>query len=909
MTKQELASKIWATANELRKNIKASEYKDYILGFMFYKFLSDKELDFLEENEGSIDEDLKNADDSMINYYKDNIGYFIGHDDLFQIWKTNKKLGAKDVSGAISRFNDSINEKNERFFKDIFSVLSSGLTKLGENADSRDAAVRSIVDLIDQIPCKSKDYDVLGYIYEYLIKKFSSEAKKDGAFYTPHGLTSLMAKIAAERVKGRERISVYDPTAGTAGLLLNIGKEIGRYINPDNISYYGQELITETCNLAKMNLFMQGLSIHNIKVRNGDTLKDDWPYFDESTAYEAIPVDVVVSNPPYSQGWDPNTYRLDPRFKYGLAPTGKADYAFLLHCLYHVKDKTGIMAIVLPTGVLFRGGTEYDIRKNLVDNHNIEAIIGFPTNMFFSTPIPVIVMVLSKGRRESDILFIDASEAFGKEGTQNILREMDIQRIADVINRRESIPDYSRLVSLEEIKNNDYNLNIPRYISAKAAPVPVDPYSVMTGKVSSDALKPYDAYWTMFPEIKSVLFQPVGSYFSFKTTQFKEIVFADPDVRKFIAEVRKVSDSFREYLVSQLIETEPTPDIYYCISDELFRRYGGIKLIDSYSVFQAFSDEWKTIEGDIIRIAEEGKKICREIEPNMVLAKNGDKKYELVQKGIKGKILPVEMIQKTFFKSEIEELDALNSLVSELESDISSLWEEIEEETRAKLSKTDDDTNSTMDPKKIDSAVKAIFDEITVPEEKILNDYLDIRGKADKLKFIKDHPDILWDKMKPGKDMTYGAATVKAYIGAAKLESDIDTDSDNGRILAIKRKTAEKAAAGKAAKDAAKELEEKAVDRMSKLTDAEIDELLAGKWIVPVIISIEGELNTELTKLVNGMGSLWKQYGTPLPDVQKDIIETEKSLSEMLVDLTGNAEQMEAISLFRKELFSDEEGS
>ena len=358
-----------------------------------------------------------------------------------------------------------------------------------------------------------------------------------------------------------------------------------------------------------------------------------------------------------------------------------------------------------------------------------------------------------------------------------------------------------------------------------------------------------------------------------------------------------------------MIETEPTPDIYYCISDELFRRYGGIELIDSYSVFQAFSDEWKTIEGDIIRIAEEGKKICREIEPNMVLAKNSDKKYELVQKGIKGKILPVEMIQKTFFKSEIEELDALNSLVSELESDISSLWEEIEEETRAKLSKTDDDTNSTMDPKKIDSAVKAIIDEITVPEEKILNDYLDIRGKADKLKFIKDHPDILWDKMKPGKDMTYGAATIKAYIDAAKLESDMDTDSDNGRILAIKRKTAEKAAAGKAAKDAAKELEEKAVDRMSKLTDAEIDELLAEKWIFPVIISIEGELNTELTKLVNGMGSLWKQYGTPLPDVQKDIIETEKSLSEMLVDLTGNAEQMEAISLFRKELFSDEEGS
>jgi type I restriction enzyme M protein len=473
MTKQELASKIWATANELRKNIKASEYKDYILGFMFYKYLSDKELDFLSE-QGVTLEELKTADKSDIKWVRDNIGYFIRHNDLFQVWKNNKKLGAKEVSEAISHFYDSLisdesenssdfNEKKDkdysRFFKDIFSVLSSGLTKLGENAGSRDAAVRSIVDLIDQIPCKSKDYDVLGYIYEYLIKQFSSEAKKDGAFYTPHGITSLMAKIVAERIKDRNRITVYDPTVGTAGLLLNIGKETGRYINPDNIRYYGQELITETCNLAKMNLFMQGIRIQNISVRNGDTLKEDWPYFDDDTAYEAVPVDIVVSNPPYSQGWDPDTYKLDPRFRsYGLAPNSKADYAFLLHCLYHVKNKEGIMAIVLPHGVLFRGGTEYDIRKNLVDKHNIEAIIGFPSNMFFSTGIPVIVMVLSKGRQDSDILFVDASESYGKEATQNILREMDIQRIADVINNRESIPNFSRLVTLEEIAQNDYNL-------------------------------------------------------------------------------------------------------------------------------------------------------------------------------------------------------------------------------------------------------------------------------------------------------------------------------------------------------------------------------------------------------------------------------------------------------------------
>ena len=227
MTKQELAARIWATANELRKNIKASEYKDYILGFMFYKYLSDKELDYLKETGGESEEDLIDIDEETLDMLRDHNGYYIAYNDLFSVWrKKGIHLGAKDVSEAIGRFYDNIGEKYQRFFENIFSVLASGLTKLGENAGSRDSAVRSIIDLIWQIPPKSKEYDVLGYIYEYLIKQFSSEAKKDGAFYTPHGLTSLMAKIAADRLKGRREVRVYDPTLGTGGLLLNIGKEV-----------------------------------------------------------------------------------------------------------------------------------------------------------------------------------------------------------------------------------------------------------------------------------------------------------------------------------------------------------------------------------------------------------------------------------------------------------------------------------------------------------------------------------------------------------------------------------------------------------------------------------------------------------------------------------------------------------
>ena len=232
MTKQDLAARIWATANELRKNIKASEYKDYILGFMFYKYLCDKELDTLHDAGGEL-EDIKDATENTEALFRDKLGYFIRYDDLFCVWKeAGVALGAKEVSEAIERFYLGLDDERRKVFSDIFSALQSGLTKLGADAGSRDKAVRDIVDLVHLIPPTSRDYDVLGYIYEYLIQQFSSEAKKDGAFYTPHELTSLMARIAAERMKDRKELIVYDPTVGTAGLLLNIGHEVANRLRP-----------------------------------------------------------------------------------------------------------------------------------------------------------------------------------------------------------------------------------------------------------------------------------------------------------------------------------------------------------------------------------------------------------------------------------------------------------------------------------------------------------------------------------------------------------------------------------------------------------------------------------------------------------------------------------------------------
>ena len=468
LTKQELASKIWETANRLRSKIKANEYKDYILGFMFYKFLSDTEEQFLNKNDAS-KEDIKDNDPDAIKMIQDELGYFIAYDDLFSSWVDKGiNLVTSDVSDALIRFNSQIKPEYKKVYENIFSTLSGGLSKFGESMGSRDKAVRDMVAMTGEIPATSDEYDVMGYIYEFLIFKFATAAKDDGAFYTPHEVSRLISMIVAKYIgdMNKDSVQVYDPTCGSAGLLLTIGDamiEVG--IDKDNIKYYGQEKITETYNLSRMNLVMKGCKPGQIYTRNGDTLEDDWPYFDDTVKYEPVFVDAVVSNPPYSLRWEPDNKESDPRFKgYGLAPKSKADYAFLLHSLYHLKPD-GVMGIVLPHGVLFRGGTEGAIRKQLIENNQIETIIGLPSNLFYNTPIPTLIMILRKNRVNDDsVLFVDASKEYKSEKKQNVLEESNLKKIFEAVVARKDIDKFAHLASKDEIIKNDYNLNIPRYV-------------------------------------------------------------------------------------------------------------------------------------------------------------------------------------------------------------------------------------------------------------------------------------------------------------------------------------------------------------------------------------------------------------------------------------------------------------
>jgi type I restriction enzyme M protein len=307
MNKQQLASKIWESANKLRSKIEANEYKDYILGFIFYKFLSERELKFARESDFTDDDirGLDEADVDVMNFIQGNIGYFIAYKDLFSTWlEMGRDFDISNVRDALSAFSRLVNSSHKKVFNGIFKTLETGLSKLGENSASQTKAVSSLLQLIKDIPMNGKqDYDVLGFIYEYLISMFAANAgKKAGEFYTPHEVSILMSEIVANHLKNRTEIKIYDPTSGSGSLLINIGHSVARYMQGENqIKYYAQELKENTYNLTRMNLVMRGILPGNIVTRNGDTLEDDWPYFEDSDpagTYEPLYVNAVVANPP-----------------------------------------------------------------------------------------------------------------------------------------------------------------------------------------------------------------------------------------------------------------------------------------------------------------------------------------------------------------------------------------------------------------------------------------------------------------------------------------------------------------------------------------------------------------------------------------------------------------------------------
>ena len=468
----ELNQKLFSAADNLRSKMDASEYKNYLLGLIFYKYLSDKLLEKAVELAGESLDEFSNADKQTVLYRQllededtksdlietlvDTLGYDIAADHLFNVLTMQANQNTFQLNDLNKAFIDLSTKYVQ--FNGLFDDVDLKSKKLGADDQQRNVTITEVLKKLNGIDVLGHNGDVIGDAYEFLISQFASEAgKKAGEFYTPHEVSDMMARIAVIGQEDKKLFSVFDPTMGSGSLMLNIRN----YLNyPKSVKYHGQELNTTTFNLAKMNLILHGVDNEDIRLRNGDTLNKDWP------TDEPYTFDSVVMNPPYSAKWSSDdTFLDDSRFnRYGkLAPKSKADFAFLLHGFYHLKD-SGTMAIVLPHGVLFRGAAEGVIRKKLLEDGSIDTVIGMPANLFFGTSIPTTVIILKKNRTSRDVLFIDASKDFIKGKNQNKLSPENIDRIVETYKKREDVEKFAHVASFEEIQENDFNLNIPRYV-------------------------------------------------------------------------------------------------------------------------------------------------------------------------------------------------------------------------------------------------------------------------------------------------------------------------------------------------------------------------------------------------------------------------------------------------------------
>ncbi|HDX9492594.1 type I restriction-modification system subunit M [Bacillus thuringiensis] len=483
----ELNQRLFSAADNLRSKMDASEYKNYLLGLIFYKYLSDKLLEKVVElaDESCEEYNTQNkqtelykellADDDikkdLIETLIDTLGYDIEPEYLFNVLAHQAKQNTFQLNDLNKGFIQLSTKYDQ--FSGLFDDVDLQSKKLGTDDQQRNVTITEVLKKLDDVDVIGHDGDVIGDAYEFLISQFASEAgKKAGEFYTPHMVSDMMAQIVAIGQEDKKLFSVFDPTMGSGSLMLNVRN----YLNyPDIVKYHGQELNTTTYNLAKMNLILHGVDKGDMRLRNGDTLNKDWP------TNEPYTFDSVLMNPPYSAKWSSDdTFLDDSRFnRYGkLAPKSKADFAFLLHGFYHLKD-SGTMAIVLPHGVLFRGAAEGVIRKKLLEDGSIDAVIGMPANLFFGTSIPTTVIILKKNRTtQGDVLFIDASNEFIKGKNQNKLSKENIDKIVETYKERKVVEKYAHVATFDEIKENDFNLNIPRYVDTFEEEAPVDMVSV-----------------------------------------------------------------------------------------------------------------------------------------------------------------------------------------------------------------------------------------------------------------------------------------------------------------------------------------------------------------------------------------------------------------------------------------------
>jgi len=804
--KSELYSSLWKSCDELRGGMDASQYKDYVLVLLFIKYVSDK----YGGKGNSIIEIPEGAS------FKDMIK-LKGQADIGD--KINK------IIGKLAQFNDLTGVITVADFNDS--------DKLGKGKDMVDRLSNLIAifenPALDFSANRAENDDILGDAYEYLMRHFATESgKSKGQFYTPAEVSRILAKVIGINSSKSQSDTLYDPTCGSGSLLLKAADE-----TEHGITIYGQENDNATRALAVMNMWLHGNPTSDIK--QGNTIAN--PLFTDEKTGSLKTFDYVVANPPFSykswsNGIDPLN-DLYERFRdYGIPPSKNGDYSFLLHILKSLKSK-GKGACILPHGVLFRGNTEAEIRRNIIRRGYIKGIIGLPANLFYGTGIPACVIVIDKENAEArkGIFMIDASKGFMKDGNKNRLREQDIHKIVDVFNKQLEVPKYSRMVNFSEIEKNEYNLNIPRYIDSQEREDLQDIEAHLLGGIPVRDIEDLNRYWEVYPALKSELFTD-GNRKGYLKLQIEKdkIKPAILNHREFIAYGREIEKKFEEWekaSVNYLKELEKgvsPKEVIGFLSENIFNACEHLRLIDKYDVYQHLMNYWsETMQDDLYELAADGWQSGKEVIRLTKEAKKGKKEVEGIE-GLQGRLIPPHIMIKIYFAGEKACIEKLESERERLISEMDELREEHS------------------------------------GDEGLLAEVIDDKGKVSK----KNLAARMKELGKKNSDNEEELSLLNKYKKLLEEESEL-----SGKI-----------------KTAWKGMEIKVIEKYPELTVDEIKKIVAeDKWMESIKNSVRTEADRISQKLTTRIKELAERYEAPLPLLEKKVEDLEEKVKGHLAKM------------------------
>lgn len=891
--KSELYSSLWASCDELRGGMDASQYKDYVLVMLFIKYISDK---WAGQPYAPITiPDGASFHDMTLLKGKRDIGDQINKKIIAPLKEANNLSDMPD-------FDDSV--------------------KLGDDKEKVDRLTNLIAIFekpeLDFSKNRAEGDDILGDAYEYLMRHFATESgKSKGQFYTPAEVSRIMAMIIGiHDTKSSANTTVYDPTCGSGSLLLRIGTAANT-----KVTLYGQEKDSATSALARMNMILHDYPTAEIK--QGNTLSK--PLFEENNTMKQF--DYVVANPPFSDKRWSNGLSLPEDGKYnrfegfGIPPSKNGDYAYLLHIIRSLKRK-GKGAVILPHGVLFRGNAEAEIRKNLIKRGYIKGIIGLPANLFYGTGIPACIIVVDKENADNRkaIFMIDASDGFIKDGPKNRLREQDIRRITDVFNNQEIIEGYSKMVSITSLEENEYNLNIPRYIDTQEKEDIQDIDAHLNGGIPNVDINALEKYWKVFPTLKSDLFSPEREGYSMlkvPNDQVNACIYEHPEFVGFISEMDALFNEWKTstdaYLKEQGKDCHPK-QIITDVSDHLLKVYENKPLVNSYDIYQHLLSYWnETMQDDLYIISCDGWKA----ETYRVLKENSKKK--MVDKGWACDLVPKELVINRFFKAEKVAIENLNT---ELESTVSK-YQELEEEHNTEEGALDGVSKKTDAKDNLDEftdlALSKYFPELHQQQEQ-LNEQL----TENIAQLNEQSGNWVFDGLKNAKGNLTKTAVSKAYNAmdedaenAKTLKQWLDTNQNitdtKKAIKTIAEKVEQSIQAKidqdktqeyifeltiiqqyidlrdaesdlkKQIKEKEQELDEKLYAKYPELTEDEIKVLVINdKWLATLKNAVSTEIDQISQRLTNRIKELAERYDTPLPKTNRLVAELESTVNTHL---------------------------